>query len=117
MAITFVKQSNDKGLLTLQGDLTIRSATEIKALLIKALVESDQVSVNFDGVSEVDVTCLQLLCSAHRSATRLNKRFLFTGVNRPDAFLALVEAAGFARSMGCSLDCGKSCLWMLNVKG
>jgi len=117
MTITFAKRSKEQSLLRLQGDLTIRSAGEVKASFIKALVESEEVAVDFDGVSEVDLTCLQLLCSAHRSATRLNKRFLFADSNRPEAFLALVEAAGFARSMGCSLDCGKSCLWMPKAGG
>jgi len=117
MGITITKKSADKSEVTLQGDLTIRSAGEIKNAFTRAIVEADEVTVNFGDVSDVDLTCLQLLCSAHRSATRLNKRFLMAGTDRPEVFLSIVEAAGFSRSMGCSLDCGKNCLWMPVVGG
>ncbi len=53
--------------------------------LIKALVDSDRVEVKLGEVAEADLACLQLLCSAHRTAVTLKKRFAVAGA-RPEKF-------------------------------
>jgi len=110
MGAVFTKSGN-KGVVTLDGDVTLQQAEELRRILIKALVDADEVSLDMDKVEKVDLSCLQLLCSAHRSATRFTKKLAFSG-RPPQVLREAVETAGFSRVTGCRLDCDKSCLWM-----
>ena len=74
-----VKESGDKRARLLDGDLTLQNAGSLRKAFLKALVESDDVSLVFKNVRDVDLSCLQLLCSAHRSAARLQKRLVLGG--------------------------------------
>jgi anti-anti-sigma regulatory factor len=93
------------------GEFTASQMQEARKLFIKSLIDSDDVVVDFREITAADLTCLQLLCSAHRSAGRLHKRFRFAGNARPPALNSAAEAAGFLRACGCSRDIGQSCLW------
>jgi ABC-type transporter Mla MlaB component len=115
MHATF-NRSGNKSYITLEGDLTLPHADALKGVFTKALQESDDVSIAIVTVEKLDLSCLQLMCSAHRSAMRSKKKVSFIG-SPPQAFNDAAEAAGFARgAAGCKLDDGYSCLWM-TVKG
>lgn len=105
-----LNRSGDKAVITLDGDATLPQAEELRSALIKALIDSDDVAIVLENVREVDLSCLQLLCSAHRSAARLKKRVALSG-DLPAVFRDTVAAAGFDRLKGCKLDTEKSCLW------
>lgn len=111
MSATF-KQSGDKGIIMLEGELTLPHAEEMKKAFLKALLDADDVAVRFKNIKDVDLSCLQLLCSVHRSAVRLKKQVRFDG-SPPQVFKAAAKAAGYARLKGCKLDldCEGSCLW------
>ncbi len=106
-----LKQAGAGRLVTLEGDLTLPHAKEMKKAFLKALVEADDVSIGFDDVQEVDLSCLQMLCSVHRSALRLKKQVRF-GDTSPKILKAAADAAGYSRLKGCKLDCERSCLWI-----
>jgi ABC-type transporter Mla MlaB component len=110
MGATFNKSGN-AGTITLNGELTLPYAEELKHVIIKAVLDVDDLSFAFADVEAADLSLLQLLCSAHRSAVRLHKKVGFSGA-LPKPFTDTVEAAGFSRLKGCKLDCEKSCLWM-----
>ncbi len=110
MALTY-QESGTQGTLTLDGDLTLAQAEELRMLLIKSIINVDELTLEFGDVRDVDLSCLQLLCSVHRSAVRMNKRVAFSG-SRPEAFDKVMRDAGYVRSMGCHLDCFGSCLWV-----
>ncbi len=103
--------SSDRGTIHLEGDLTLPYAAELRTMLIKALINSDAVTIRFGAVQNVDLSCLQLLCSAHRSAVRFKKQFQFEGIV-PKIFQETADAAGYSRLKGCHLDYEKSCLWI-----
>ncbi len=108
-----IKFTDGKAVLTFAGDLTVNQAPEIRMTFIKALIDADQVLLKFKNVSDIDLTFLQLLCSAHRSAIRLNKQITFDG-SRPDLLKKTVDAAGYSRATGCRLDREKTCFWTIN---
>ena len=111
MNITFRDQDSRKqGIITLEGNLTVTQAEELRMLLIKALVDADHVHVDFGSLTGVDLSCLQLLCSAHRSASRIKRRFSLSA-DWPELFKQTVEDAGYPRLTGCRLDVDHSCLW------
>jgi anti-anti-sigma regulatory factor len=112
MNITFRDQKSGKqGSITLDGNLTVNRAEELRMLLIKVLVGADRVHVDFGSVTDVDLSCLQLLCSAHRSASRMKRRLSLSG-DWPEPFRQAVEDAGYMRLAGCHLDTDHSCLWI-----
>ena len=80
-------------------------------LLIKALIDADRVDVVFGSVTDMDISCLQLLCSAHRSASRMKKQLSLSG-DWPELLKQTVEEAGYVRLAGCRLDVNHSCLWI-----
>jgi hypothetical protein len=96
------------GELTFGGSLTIENASALRKKLISALIKADTLKVFIDADASVDVSFLQLLCSAHRTASNLGKVFAF-GREATGNFLTAVNGAGFFRSRGCAMV--KTCLW------
>ena len=88
-----------QAVIILEDALTLRHADEIRQVLMKALVDADEIAITFRNVTDVDLSCLQLLCSAHRSAVRFNKRLKFAG-SAPPLFRRSMEAAGYPRLTG-----------------
>jgi ABC-type transporter Mla MlaB component len=112
MDITFRdQQSGKQGNIILDGNLTVGQAEGLRILLIKALIDAEQVRVDFGTVTDVDLSCIQLLCSAHRSATRMKRSVSLSG-DWPEPFKKIVEEAGYSRLSGCRLDADNSCLWV-----
>ena len=112
MDITFRdQQSGKQGHITLDGNLTVVQAEELRSLLIKAIIDAEQVCLDFGTVADVDLSCLQLLCSAHRSASRM-KKSVSLSADWPEVFKKTVEEAGYSRSTGCRLDIDHTCLWV-----
>ena len=97
--------------LSLKGALTIERAGELKEVLIDALNKEDCVVLNLEAVTQVDLSCLQLLCSAHRTSLELNKQFILEG-GQPEPLQQAIRDAGFTRPAGCKKDPHKSCLWI-----
>ncbi len=102
--------------ITLEGDLTLPRAGEIRDLFLKGLREAAVVTLDFAGVGEIDLSFLQLLCSLHRSATREKKQVVIKG-DAPKALRDAADAAGYLRQTGCKLDCDKTCLWVVITGG
>ncbi len=100
-----------QGTITLEGDLTVNRAEELRMLLIKALIDADRVHIDFGAVHDADLSCLQLLCSAHRSAGRMKRSLSLSG-NWPQPVEKTIRAGGYARLRGCPLDVDHSCLWV-----
>ncbi len=97
--------------LILNGELNIQCAGELKAVLVRSQQSPHGLLLNLEDVTEADLTCLQLLCSAHRSSVTSDKRFALTG-DIPGSFRQVVQAAGFAEKVCCRPDgAGDACLW------
>jgi ABC-type transporter Mla MlaB component len=105
-----LKRTAKKGLILCDGELTLDHAEELRSVLIKALIDVDRVELDMEKVTRVDLSCLQLLCSAHRSAERMNK-LLALRHGRPDELNRVAGEAGYLRRAGCRLDSDKTCLW------
>jgi anti-anti-sigma regulatory factor len=97
--------------LTLDGECTLDRAVELKAVLLEALKDGGDLLLNLEKVTAVDLSFLQLLCSAHRAALNNGNGFALC----PSPSTALIEAAesaGFFRNMGCQDAPNKECLFM-----
>jgi ABC-type transporter Mla MlaB component len=101
--------------ITLEGELTLPRAEEIKRLFHQGLKGGKNVAIAFGSVNNVDLSFLQLCCSLNRSAVRDNKQARIEGV-APKALQDAAKAAGYLHLAGCKHDCDKSCLWVAVAK-
>lgn len=60
--------TTDGATLRLEGDLDVRSTTEVRAAVYDQLARHDHVVVDLSGVSGADVTALRVLAVASRAA-------------------------------------------------
>jgi ABC-type transporter Mla MlaB component len=97
--------------LKLTGSLTIGQAAQLKQALVAALEGASELLVDLSGVTEIDLTGLQLLGASHRSSLLSGKLFsVEAGGNR--SYLDAVAGAGFRRQAGCSRDTNGTCIWV-----
>lgn len=111
MAGHTANQADSDGVITLEGPLTIQQAGEFKDTLMHSMECPELITLNLEKVSEIDISGLQILCSAYRTAVNGNKSMALTG-GVPDAVKKAVEDAGFSCRGGCAAGPGKACPWI-----
>ena len=97
--------------LKLAGSMTIGQAAGLREALVAALESASELRVDLTGVTEFDLTGLQLLGASHRSSLARGKQFSISACGNR-AYYAAVASAGFRRSAGCSRDTAGSCIWV-----
>lgn len=96
------QQNNER--LILSGDrLTIETIADYAHLIRTGLAEADTVILEFDPNVEMDITTLQVLCSACKTADASGKRCMHRGPT-PRALIELVAAAGAERHNTCGIN-------------
>ena len=94
---------------SLTGKLTIARATELAASIGHMLADEDEaVVLDLGSVTAADVSFLQILCAAHRSALRDGKTLSITSPS--EEFLRTVKTMGFERTQACAGFAGEPCL-------
>ena len=84
------------------GDrLTIETVADFIELVRTSLTEATTVVVEFPADVEMDITALQVFCSACKAATAEGKRFIHRGP-APQALLDLSAATGAERHTHCN---------------
>ena len=105
-----LKQEEGRSCLFLDGDMTVNNTEAFKNILLESLRQDDFVEVDFENVTTVDLSCLQLLCSAHRFAAESGKEIVI----KDNSIQALQEArvrAGFNFEKSCDFNPSCECLW------
>jgi ABC-type transporter Mla MlaB component len=105
-----IDEKTKSGRLVLKGELTINRIKSIRDEMDKALSKVKDLTVDIEQAAAVDLTFLQLSCSAHRTATVQNKALSISGQSNP-AMSAAVKENRYAREAGCILDKTNTCLW------
>lgn len=96
--------------IVLEGNIDLTRTDEFRSVLVKALINSEKVTLRANKVTGFGVPALQLLCSAHRTAIRLHKVLTFEA--GPSTIIRkAAQDAGFSRPHGCRFDTEGSCLW------
>lgn len=109
-----MKVTNRKGkaYIKLRGALSITEAAAFKTALVDSLNSMDAVEINLDEVESIDLACLQLLCSAHRTAANKGKQ-VAVKMPLPSPFLEAREKAGFVYTKQCRFVSTNDCLWVV----
>lgn len=100
----FKKSKGGKtGTLNIEAELTIQHANGLRNSLISSIGSVDHVMLNLEGLTEIDLTCLQLLFSASRTAANTKKNI---SVNKcSGVFKQAVMDSGFSFVNECILEC------------
>jgi hypothetical protein len=84
------------------GDrLTIETTGDFARQIREGLAEADSVVIEFADEVELDITALQLFCSACKTAAAMNKSFIHRGP-LPQSLPSLAAAAGSERFEQCT---------------
>lgn len=116
--MTLASTCRDNGdiLITSGDSLTIENAAEFRRLLreglegLEGLEGAQTVAVELAEGVRMDLTALQLLCSACKSAAAGGKSFVRQGP-RPPALDELIEACGAGRHAACTQNLKSNCIW------
>jgi len=65
--------SNKKGVLTFDEALTIENISVAKELFMEAFEKTDFVTIQFNHVEQIDLSGIQLFCSAFKTFSETNK--------------------------------------------
>ena len=104
------KSSSDKSItVILTGDLNVSHAAELRSRLEESLQTSDAICITLRDISNIDFSCLQLLCSAHRTAVAAGKT-LILGSPLPPEIRQIIRQSGFFHQKGCSFSPNTNCL-------
>jgi len=106
-----LKESSETRVLRLAGTWTVERAHELKQALVEALQKTDHLIVGLEDLEEADLSCLQLLCSAHGTFLKLGKRMTLQE-KRSESFRRAVSDSGFKRNLGCHKAPNADCLWI-----
>ena len=92
------------------GRLTIENAIDFAACLREALDVSQQVTIAFEANVEVDITALQVLCSACKTAAAKGKILTQQGAGA-ESLRQLIISAGAERLGACTHNKSNPCTW------
>jgi ABC-type transporter Mla MlaB component len=96
--------------LALSGELTINHASEIRDAFLALMASDRGAEIDLSQATAIDISCLQLLCSLHRTAVA---KGLAVCLERglPEDLVEVMRTAGYIREKGCSFDTPGTCLW------
>lgn len=102
-------------IIVTSGDrLTIENAAEFSRIIREALEASNNVAIEFEPTVEIDITGMQILCSACKSAARSGRVFSFNGP-QPQALSDIITCSGAVRHAGCKHNNDSTCTWFGGV--
>lgn len=99
------EHTEEAAVVTAGGRLTASQAGRLHRILLEAFERASRVELSLQDVQEVDVSFLQLLCAAQRTAAARGVAFLLSGLESADPVLQLIRQAGAERGAGCLEGC------------
>jgi anti-anti-sigma regulatory factor len=105
-----LEESGDSCVLKVDGQVTVRNVEELRDNMLRAIDKYPVAVVDVTAVEAIDVSVLQLLCAAHKSAVAKGHVFKFSSV--PQLIAEVATEAGFTNDTECMKTLGDPCLWM-----
>jgi anti-anti-sigma factor len=88
-------------ILTLEGNLTINRAEEVKNKILESFMNTKQVLLNLAHAENIDVSFIQILYAAKNEARKQKKEFHLTGTVKENVLRSFIMAGV---TKGSSLD-------------
>jgi anti-anti-sigma regulatory factor len=105
-----IDESGDQATITVRGAIGIAGACMLRDALLPIQDRWSSLIVNLEDMTEIDVSGLQLLCAAHRTAVKLHKQVTLTG-HLAESVHQSAANAGFLKEQACAMGGGQACLW------
>lgn len=103
-------RENGAMIITSGDRLTIDTAADFSRVVLEALDASHSTAIEFEPEVAIDLTGVQIICSACRSAAEAGKTFLFHGP-QPHALADIISACGGERHAHCKHNNDSNCIW------
>jgi anti-anti-sigma regulatory factor len=103
-------RENGATIITSGNRLTIENAADFSRIVREALEASSSVSIEFEPTVEIDITGVQILCSACKCAANSGKIFSYQGL-QPQALTAIIISCGAERRAVCKYNNDSTCIW------
>lgn len=119
MADTEIKRRvNSDGSTTIlvKGSLSIETSGQLRQILAEALDEAPQVNFNMDELESIDITSLQVICSACKSASNMGRGFDCDSQSIPEFYSNTGRALGAPQGLPCVQNNNKACIWYGGLK-
>ena len=110
MSLNSSVRENGEIIVTSGDRLTIENAAEFSRLIHEALEVAHVVAVEFEPTVEIDITGIQILCSACKSAANSGKIFSYHG-SQPQALADIIKNSGAERHAACKHNNDSNCIW------
>ena len=90
----FQVRQDSAGVLTVQGSLDPSGAVSFRKVLLEALDTAESIELDLSAVESMDILSLQLICSAIRTARKVDKEVRLSG-NPSPALDRAIEECGY----------------------
>jgi anti-anti-sigma regulatory factor len=97
--------------INLGEDLSIAHAGKLGQIILEALNAGGQIVISCSECANMDLSFLQLLCSAHRTALKSTSTLKLSDTLK-EQLLRKAGEAGYFRETACSSDNTHECFWM-----
>jgi len=89
-------EGDNKVSISMEGALTVDSMSKAKKSLLDAINEFDYISVTFNNVIDIDLSCVQLLLALKKTCAKLNKQ-VEIDMKIPDNLKLILNHSGFSK--------------------
>ena len=100
-----------RGELEIEGELTIETAEELKAVLLQALQGTERLTIDLGKVTAADLSCLQMLCSAYKSCGKVDGQLTLRSQDS-ELFNQLLKDSGYCKTTKCPIAPNTNCMWL-----
>ncbi len=97
--------------INLGEDLSIARAGKLRQIILEALNTGGQIVLSCSECTDMDLSFLQLLCSAHQTALQ-SKSVLKLSDTIEEQLLKKAGEAGYFRETACRSDKNHECFWL-----
>ncbi|MFC1549582.1 hypothetical protein ACFL4R_01780 [Nitrospirota bacterium] len=103
-------KSGRMGMLVFEGALDEKCYKNMESILMMAVINEEYILLDLTEVTCVNLDCLKLLCTTHRTASLLNRRLKVLGAKR-DVFMSALNDSRYCRHVHCVLKGQGECFW------
>ena len=114
MATMHMEDKDNTSILKVEGPLSIQDASALRDCLLKALGSAEGIVIDLSGAEAIDLACLQVLCSAHKTYALAHKGIRMAG-GLPEGVVRSLFAIALTAE-GCDRVPHGTCLWATGGK-
>ena len=104
------KKTGNTTTVKIEGPLTIEHAIELKTFISNIYANPEDIVMDLDDVTEIDLSCIQLICSANLSFEKSRKQLIRKSV-LPEEITHVLYEAGYKRDPRYHGTSCKKCFW------